>query len=47
LHRAGADVPRQRRHRQAQFGRLGLCFGLVYFVGLVAVVYPWLGLLRH
>jgi citrate:succinate antiporter/L-tartrate/succinate antiporter len=32
---------------RAQFWRLGLCFGLVYFVGLVVVVYPWLQVLRH
>ena len=32
---------------RAQFWKLGLWFGLVYFAGLVLVVYPWLIVLRH
>jgi citrate:succinate antiporter/L-tartrate/succinate antiporter len=32
---------------RAQFWKLGLWFGLVYFAGLVLVVYPWLVVLRH
>jgi citrate:succinate antiporter/L-tartrate/succinate antiporter len=28
------------------FWKFGLIFGLVYFAGLVVVVFPWLGMLR-
>jgi len=28
------------------FWKFGLIFGLLYFVGLIGVVYPWLGMIR-
>jgi len=31
---------------KSDFWKFGLLFGLVYFVGLIAVVYPWLGMIR-
>jgi citrate:succinate antiporter/L-tartrate/succinate antiporter len=31
---------------KSDFWKFGLIFGLVYFFGLIAVVYPWLGMIR-
>lgn len=31
---------------KSDFWKFGLVFGLVYFAGLVGIVYPWLGLIR-